>query len=306
MRKQRLFWLLGFGLFLVTAAFAYVHYFLLLPLGSGPAGPQVPAAPFQSVWTEREIVLVGLGDSVTAGFGARPGYSYFDLLAENSPDDFGEMRGRTLSAVFPNLTKLNLARSGSNSLDHQRLVLEKLETQPADRFGIVVITTGGNDLIHWYGRSKPKEGAMYGASHEEAAPWIANFAERLDGMLTEIHQRFPGGCEIFLSDIYDPSDNQGRPQSAGLPPWPDLLPILAAYNDVIHSAASKHAWVHLVSTRELFLGHGVHCRQPWGAYYRSTDPYYWYAANIEDPNERGYDALRRAFLLKIIAARERF
>ena len=33
--------------------------------------------------------------------------------------------------------------------------------------------------------------------------------------------------------------------------------------------------------------------------YRADDPHYWYYANIEDPNERGYDAIRRIFLNEI-------
>ena len=30
------------------------------------------------------------------------------------------------------------------------------------------------------------------------------------------------------------------------------------------------------------------------------DPYHWYFHNIEDPNPRGYDAIRRLFLLEMI------
>jgi hypothetical protein len=51
---------------------------------------------------------------------------------------------------------------------------------------------------------------------------------------------------------------------------------------------------------EAFLGHGVHCRKFWGAHYRSADPHYWYAPNLEDPNDRGYDAIRRVFLSEIL------
>jgi hypothetical protein len=31
-------------------------------------------------------------------------------------------------------------------------------------------------------------------------------------------------------------------------------------------------------------------------HYDRKDPHYWYFINLEDPNERGYDALRRLFL----------
>ena len=37
-----------------------------------------------------------------------------------------------------------------------------------------------------------------------------------------------------------------------------------------------------------------------GSVYRAEDPHYWYAPNIEDPHNRGYDAIRRLFLLELI------
>ena len=49
----------------------------------------------------------------------------------------------------------------------------------------------------------------------------------------------------------------------------------------------------------LFLGHGIHCTQFWAEHYHPDDPHYWYHVNLEDPNERGYDAIRRLFLLEI-------
>lgn len=86
-----------------------------------------------------------------------------------------------------------------------------------------------------------------------------------------------------------------------LPAWPDGLRIHAAYNEVIHRCARQRASVHLVPIHATFLGHGSHCRQFWRKSYRREDPHYWYAVNIEDPNDRGYDALRRIFLLEMAA-----
>jgi hypothetical protein len=59
--------------------------------------------------------------------------------------------------------------------------------------------------------------------------------------------------------------------------------------------------VHVVPVHEVFLGHGIHCRQFWRTHYHWRDPHYWYFENIEDPNDRGYDALRRVFLCAIAA-----
>jgi hypothetical protein len=95
--------------------------------------------------------------------------------------------------------------------------LPKLEKAGPETLGIVVLTTGGNDLIHSYGRNPPVEGAMYGA------------------------------------------------------------------------------------TPDAFLGHGIPCSQRWRTHYRRDDPHYRYFDNLEDPNPRGYDAIRRLFLLEIQA-----
>src|SRR5262245_31053684 len=135
-RRRRLFILVAVGLILIGSAAAYVEFHFHLPEGEGPAGPVVPAKPFERPWTERKILLLGVGDSVTAGFGATRGRSYFDRLVANSSDEFEDMRGRSLSTVLPNLTTRNLALSGSNSLEHVRHIAEKLETQPADVFGV--------------------------------------------------------------------------------------------------------------------------------------------------------------------------
>jgi hypothetical protein len=137
---------------------------------------------------------------------------------------------------------------------------------------------------------------MYGATWEQAQPWIAGFERRLDSILTGINSRFPGGCYIFLANIYDPTDGVGDIHRAGLPEWKDGLQILAAYNNVIRKAAGQRSNVRMVDFYSTFLGHGIHCVQFWRSDYDRHDPHYWYHVNLEDPNERGYDAIRRLFL----------
>ena len=299
-RGKRLRWILGFGFGLVLFAAGYVHFYLYLPMGSGPAGPAVDGNAFEQPWTERQVLFVGIGDSVTAGFGAKQGRSYFDRLVTNPPDEFADMQGKCLTRVLPNLKTLNLAISGSNSLQHVQHIRDKLPQQDENVFGLIVMTTGGNDLIHWYGTRPPQEGAMYGATLAEAQPWIANYEYRLDAMFSAIEDRFPGGCLIFVADIYDPSDGVGDPQSTwALPAWPDCLAIHTAYNAALRHVADKHAAVHVVPVHDTFLGHGIHCRQFWRQHNDGRDPHYWYFENIEDPNDRGYDALRRVFLIDI-------
>lgn len=302
--RRRLRWLLLAGGLAIAAAAAYVHSHFYLPIGSGPAGPEVGAAAFEEAWTERQVLLVGIGDSVTAGLGSTPGKSYFERLVANPPDEFADMQGKCLSRVLPNLTTLNIALSGSNSQEHVQHIEDKLPVQDETTFGLVVMTTGGNDLIHWYGRSPPREGAMYGATLKEAQPWIANYEQRLDAMFTAIEGKFPGGCAIFVADIYDPSDGRGDPESTwALPAWPDCLAIHAAYNAALRRVADQHDSVHVVPVHETFLGHGIHCRKFWNPHFDASDPHYWYYHNLEDPNDRGYDAVRRVFLNEIEAHR---
>jgi len=300
-RHKRLATLLAIGGVLILSVVAYLHYFQARPIGSGPAGPTVDRTAFSQAWTERKVKLVGIGDSVTAGFGAEtPAHSYFNRLVQNPPDEFPDMQGLCLSAVIPNLEFENLAVSGSTSQDHLHTINNRLPVRADDVFGLVVMTSGGNDIIHNYGRTPPKECAMYGAKLSQAEPWIEAFRLRLDEMLAKIDAAFPGGCEIYLGDIYDPTDGVGDAPSVFLPAWPDGLAIHTRYNAVIREVAQSRPNVRLVPMHQTFLGHGSHCRQFWRSTYDSRDPHYWYFDNIEDPNTRGYDALRRIFLSAIV------
>ena len=145
---------------------------------------------------------------------------------------------------------------------------------------------------------------MYGATLPQAEPWIASFRTRLDRMLSLIKEAFPGGCEIYLGDIYDPTDGLGDAPSVYLPHWKDGLAIHAKYNEIIREVAASHPKVYVVPLHKTFLGHGAHCRQFWRSHYVSSDPYYWFYQNIEDPNDRGYDAIRRIFLNTIVQQTE--
>ncbi|QDT02796.1 GDSL-like Lipase/Acylhydrolase [Rubripirellula lacrimiformis] len=294
------------GVMFIVGVPVYIELTFRRPIGSGPAGPSVDAAEFDAPWTERSIKLVGIGDSITRGLGAKnTSHTFFQRLRTNPPDEYQDMVGKSLSSVLPNLSAENFAVSGSTSLDHADVIANQLPTHSGDTFGLVVMTTGGNDLIHSYGRRPPAEGAMYGATTEQAESWIKSFRTRLETMMVGITEKFPAGCEIFLADIYDPTDGVGDAPSIFLPPWPDGLDIHAKYNDVIREVADRHDHVHVVGLHQTFLGHGSHCRQFWRSNYDADDPHYWFYSNIEDPNDRGYDAIRRVFLNAIVQQRSR-
>ncbi len=290
------------GLVLAVSGILYHYFRISRPIGAGPVGPTVERDAFKTAWTARSVLLLGVGDSVTAGFGSSQGRSYFERLVANPPDEFADMAGINLKIVLPNLRWTNLSVSGSTSLEHWERQLPKLAAMPTNVLGLIVVTTGGNDIIHNYGRTPPREGAMYGATMDEAGPWIKNFRQRLDDMVHAVESKFPGGCHIFLANIYDPTDGAGDIENAGLPKWKDGMLILDTYNDIIAGCVKKHSSVHLIDMHDAFLGHGIHCTKFWRPHYRRSDPHYWYYDNLEDPNDRGYDAIRRMFLIEIAKA----
>jgi len=100
-------------------------------------------------------------------------------------------------------------------------------------------------------------------------------------------------------DVYTLSALATAP-SVYLPNWPDGLAIHVEYNAAISSVTGSRANVYLVPLYENFLGHGAHCRQFWRSTYRNNDPHYWFFDNVKDPNDRGYDAIRRIYLNAII------
>jgi len=308
-RLRRLLILLSVVLVLL-GVFAYLSYDIIListglPVGTGPAGPYVPVGPFSSIWSERRIVLLGLGDSVTRGLGAPEGRTYFDLLQHNDDEAYPDMCGKDIEHVLPNTEAVNIARNYSTSEQHLTEQLGALSPFDKGVFGIVVITSGGNDIIHDYGNSPPRDGAMYGCTIEQAQPWCANLKQRLQEILSQARAKFPGGCVVFLANVYDPTDGRGLPRflgfekGLGFAPWPDAVKVLDIVNNDISKICSADDNVYLVDVHTVMLGHGIYCRNRFARCYQKDDPTFWYYHNLEDPNPRGYDAIRRAFLLEI-------
>ncbi len=297
--RSRMIALLMVGALVIGATVVWRHFRYARPIGDGPAGPAVSLESFASTWSDRKVVLLGLGDSVTQGLGASPGKTYFLRLVKNQADEFSDMQGRCLSKVLPNLEPLNLAISGTTSIECVDYQLPKLKPFDDETFGVVVMTTGGNDVIHNYGRTPPREGAMFGAKASEIGEWVANYDKRLETIAARVRETFPGGCHLFVANIYDPTDDDGDIEHAGLPAWPDGLQVLKEYNEVLARFADRHPDVTLIDMRAEFLGHGIHCTHFWHRHYCKPDPHYWYWDNLEDPNDRGYDAIRRLFLIEL-------
>jgi lysophospholipase L1-like esterase len=270
------------------------------PMGNGPAGPVIAEDPFYSFWSTKPVIFLGIGDSVTRGFGAAKEHTYFELLIKNDNRMYPDMKDRQLSTVFPAMTWRNYAQDYTTTQQHLDWQLSKISTYGKEVRGLIVITSGGNDLIHDYGRTPPKDGAMYGCTYAQAQIWCENLKQRLETLLTGLTAKFPGGCEIFLANIYDPTDGYGDPQTMGLPRWPDATKVIALANQKIAALCEQYPNVHLVNIHTPFIGHGIHCDEWWRNTYRKDDPHYWYYTNLEDPNRRGFDAIRRLFLQEMV------
>lgn len=271
------------------------------PMGTGPAGPVIADEPFQKRWLDKPVVFIGLGDSITRGLGAPDHLTYFPLLMHNDDAFYPDMAGKDLAHVLTIQSQRNYAQDYTVSQQHIDRQLAKIPPHDDSVRGIIVLTSGGNDLIHDYGRSAPVDGAMYGCTYKQAQVWCENLKTRLDTLLVGLMQKFPGGCDIFFANIYDPTDGVGDPHTIGLPRWRHSTKVLALANQKIAELCDKYPNVHLVDIHSAFLGHGIHCDEPWRKNYRRDDPHYWYYTNLEDPNLRGFDAVRRLFLEQMIA-----
>jgi lysophospholipase L1-like esterase len=290
---------------LICLGFSYIGCRLynvvrVRPMGDGAAGPAIAKVPFEKIWSQQPHVLLGIGDSVTRGLGANKEHTYFQLLIRNDDAMYPDMTGMDLATVLPKLEYRNYAQDYSTTQDHIDNQLSRISQYEPNMRGIIVMTSGGNDLIHDYGRTPPQDSAIYGCTYTQAQIWCENIKQRLERVLTGLMARFPGGCDIFLANIYDPTDGYGDPQTIGLPRWPDSAKVLALANQKIAELCDKYPNVHMVDIHSAFIGHGIHCDEWWRKTYRRDDPHYWYYTNLEDPNRRGFDAIRRLFLQEMI------
>lgn len=308
MKWYQIRWQFILILVLIIGPLVGAYFYYRLPTGDGLSQIDVPDAPFNREWSKRKILLLGMGDSIVTGFGASgKKFGFFEMLTDNPYQDYPDMNNKTLRRVFSQIEKKNIAENSTTSGDHIRQI-ELLPKQPEEVFGIVVISTGGIDLIHDYGRSAPRDEAIYGATREKIPDYARLFEARLQKLLGKIKAKFPGGVKIFIFSIYDPTDGVGDIENVHpllkilkkLPKWPDGLYALNLWNTIIKKAAIELDYVVLVDIHQAFLGHGLHCNDKANPYFKPQNPYYWYYINLEDPNKTGYDAIRRLVLLKMI------
>lgn len=226
-------------------------------------------------------IYAALGDSISidlyAGGRGRGGAS---LLARNRDRDFPDWRGRDLATTRPKLGFDLLASDGgttSSLLDVQLPRLESGDAVPR----VVTLTVGGNDVLGAYGDTR-------------LALEIVQVVGRRVGRALERLQALVGpGDPIIVGTVYDPSDGSGEAWRVGLPPWPDVVDVLAELNATLRAVAGEHG-ARIADIHGRFLGHGLHAGNPGQPKARPRDRGLWYCQIIE-PNAWGADAVRAAF-----------
>jgi lysophospholipase L1-like esterase len=226
-------------------------------------------------------IYVALGDSISIDlYAGGPGRGGASLLARNRDDDFPEWTGRDLATTRPELGFALLATDGgttSSLLDGQLPRLEAGNVTPR----IVTLTVGGNDVLAAYGDTPA------------ALKIVSVVRERVGQTLGRINALVAPGDPVVVGTVYDPSDGTAEAWRVGLPPWPDVVEVLAELNAALRVVAGEHGAI-VADIHGRFLGHGLHAGNPGQGKARPRNHALWYC-NIIEPNAWGADAVRAAF-----------
>jgi lysophospholipase L1-like esterase len=232
--------------------------------------------------SENGYVYVALGDSISIdAYAGGPGRGGASLFARNRDDDFPEWRGRDLRASHPALRYHLLAVDGATTqtlLESQLPQLERSGITPA----VVTLTIGGNDVLAAYGNT------------DRACHVARTVGVRVGQALARLAlvMRAPGD-PIVVGTVYDPSDGSGDASRVGLPPWPEVVEVLAELNAGLRAVAEENG-ARIGEIHERFLGHGLRSGNPGQPSARPDDRDLWYC-NIIEPNAWGANAVRAAF-----------
>ncbi|HEV2060530.1 MAG TPA: SGNH/GDSL hydrolase family protein, partial [Solirubrobacteraceae bacterium] len=226
-------------------------------------------------------IYVALGDSISidlyAGGSGRGGAS---LLARNRDDDFPDWRGQDLATTRPELGFELLAADGGTTASVLDVQLPRLESSGAAP-RLVTLTAGGNDVLGAYGDTR------------QALEIVRGVRARVDRVLDRLHALVAPQDPIVVGTVYDPSDGTGETWRVGLPPWPDVVDVVAELNAALRAVAREHGAV-VADIHGRFFGHGLRAGDPAQPDARPRNRTLWYCQIIE-PNAWGADAVRAAF-----------
>jgi lysophospholipase L1-like esterase len=231
---------------------------------------------------------VALGDSMLIDYYAGgPGWGAASLLYKNLDDAYPDWRGKDLATLYPGIGFYNLTSDGATTDTVFNWQLPKVPTGE-NQATIIIITVGGNDLLHHYGVPEEKGEKL---SYEMKVKLIKIISYLQDPV------RFPKPPRIYIGNIYDPSDGIGNLEKEGYSRWPNGLKVLDHWNKRIEEVAQEKG-LTLVDIHRHFLGHGVNYNDPSGKYYHPEDNTPWLWLVIE-PNSRGAHEIRKLFWEKI-------
>ena len=225
---------------------------------------------------------VALGDSISIDeYAGGPGRGSASLLARNQDDDFPQWRGQDLRALDRGLRYHLLAGDGGTSRTVLESQLPRLESS-GRRPSVVTLTVGGNDLL-----------AVYGDTGQ-ARQTVRSVAVRVGEILGRIRRLMRAPDDpVVVGTVYDPSDGSSDAGRVGLPPWTDVVDVLAELNAGLRAAADGHG-ARIAEIHDQFLGHGLRAGNPGQSDPRPADRSLWYCRVIE-PNAWGADAVRASF-----------
>ena len=222
-------------------------------------------------------MYLALGDSISIDeYAGGPGRGGASLLASNRNDDFPEWRGHDLGTPSWSL----LATDGGTTASLLMSQLPRLE-QGGLHPSVVTLTIGGNDVLSSYGDTRA------------ALHVVATVAERVDEALDRLARVVAPGASVVVGTVYDPSDGTGDASRVGLPPWPDVVNVLAELNASLRAVAGRHG-AAVADIHARFLGHGLSRGNPAQGSPRPSDRDLWYC-NIIEPNAWGASGVRAAF-----------
>ena len=229
-----------------------------------------------------DVVYVALGDSISIDtYAGGPGRGGASLLARNRDDDFPQWRGHDLATRHPSLRYQLLAVDGGTTQILLHTQLPRLEASGVAPT-VVTLTVGGNDLLGAYGDTTHARRVV-----NTVIGCVGQALTRLTRLM-----RSPED-PIILGTVYDHSDGSGDATRIGLPPWPEVLDVLAQLNDGLRTVAAEHR-ARVAEIHRRFLGHGLRCGNPTQTHPRPDNRDLWYCDLIE-PNAWGADAVRAAF-----------
>jgi lysophospholipase L1-like esterase len=222
-----------------------------------------------------------LGDSISIdSYAGGPGRGGPSLLARNRDGDFPAWRGRDLATTRPELAFALLATDGGTTASLLDVQLPRLAAaQAVPR--LVTLTVGGNDVLGAYGDTRA---AL--ATVEVVRIRVGEALERLGELVAPEDP-------VVVGTVYDPSDGTGETWRVGLPPWPEVVAVLAELNAVLRAVAAEHG-AAVADIHSRFLGHGLRAGDPGQPDARPADRELWYCRVIE-PNAWGADGVRAAF-----------